>query len=289
MLSQLDLKEDWILLHCTVPFSTSSHSLSFPNLTTKLINTSLRNSCPPDAARCSSKASHPSNTIEFLSVADICTILPHSHCFPSPALLLLESGRCFLPKGKEEVMSAHTRGCSASFPGVSLLLQLSPSIILRACFPSDPAKLIQPLFKASDAPLCWSGGSQSEITLCSWTSPSLAESAVSESFCVTVPRPFFPPLLRCEAPGLVFLCCVCCRSCRRCCMALMWTGGPWECCCTRCCAAMRPSRPRTRTTSSRPSSMMKSSTQRGSSRMQWQSSKLWVPLAVCSLPWLSPA
>lgn len=126
ILAQFKLKRDWI--HPCSFFSTSSYSLSFPYFTTKLINTSLRSSCSPDAARCSDRVSDPSST--QLNFCQWFVFVPFSHTHaPSPLQLKalpLELGKQFLPRGKEEAMSTHTHGCSAASEAQPILLK-SPS------------------------------------------------------------------------------------------------------------------------------------------------------------------
>lgn len=165
MLTQLDLKRDWIPLCYTVPFSTSSHSLSFPNLTTKLINTSLRSTCPPDAARCSDKVSHPSTQLNF------CLWLmfaPFSHTHSWKPCCWGQVG-VFFPR-------AGGRRCQLTHVAAQPLLRLSQF----CCSPSPPAqpqhhsKGLLPKWpsqanstlKTSEVFLCWPGGSHNEITLC---------------------------------------------------------------------------------------------------------------------------
>lgn len=145
ILAQFNLKGDWIHSHFPVPFfPTSSHSLSFPNLTTKLINTSLRSSCFPDAARCSDRVSDPSST--QLNFCQWLVFVPFSHSrAPSPLQLKalpLKLGKQFLPRArKRQCQPTHMAALPllglSQFCWNPVLLLLSPSTGL---FPGWPCE-----------------------------------------------------------------------------------------------------------------------------------------------------
>lgn len=116
ILAQLDLKGHPILPHLSLPFSNLSPSLLFTNLTTKLINSSLRDICPPDADRCFDRVSDPPfKTNEFLFVVGVCAFLTHSCSFPTPAeSAAVGAVQASHSQGQGKGGIAHAHGCSAT-------------------------------------------------------------------------------------------------------------------------------------------------------------------------------
>lgn len=157
MLSNYHQNKSKCLPHFSVPFSTLSPSLSFTNLITKLINTSLRNSCPPDAAWCFDRISDPPfKTNELLLVIGVYAFLTHSCSFPSPAeSVAVGAVQVFHSQGqgKGGISSCTWLLChfwgSASLAEMSFFLLINSIIISKALLTQWAAKLIQS-FNRSD-------------------------------------------------------------------------------------------------------------------------------------------